>query len=190
MKRWHLVFSSLVLIGLMAPASFADSDGPELAPAPFEPAEPGTRMAWQEIEGSGAGESVIGRADGYELHWQWEGEPRSGYLFCSFCGSTRFDEQAYGALWPLEVGKSVSFWRNKDGSRWQDEIEVIGTDSYELPGGPVPVYVVRWSSQAYSHRWSGETTTLYAPSVGWSVRFEHADNEGRSWAWRLESVGR
>ena len=164
--------------------------GPALDPAPWQPARAGTEMTWRNVDGGERGRGVIGTADGYEVNWTWEGDESSGYMFCSYCGSTHFDESAYAELWPLEVGKSVAFWRNSGGNKWKDRIEVVDTDTYELKRGPVDVYVVKWTSTAYSHSWKGETTTLFAPGIGWSVRFDHQDNQGESWGWRAVSFSR
>lgn len=177
-------YSFVVILSLLAGAAHA---APQLEPAPWQPAPSGTAMSWENESNDESGRGVIGSPDDFEVSWTWEGDERSGYMFCSYCGNTHFDEDVYAELWPLEVGKEVSFWRNRGGNKWKDRIEVVGTDTFELERGEVDVYVVRWTSKAYSHSWQGETVTLYAPEIGWSVRFEHEDNKGESWAWRAVS---
>jgi hypothetical protein len=161
-----------------------------LEPASFDPAPAGTASVWDDLNSSDSGRSIIRDNDGYEVRWSWKGEPREGYIFCPYCGSTRFDVDDYAALWPLEVGKSVEFWRyshSNNGRKWKDTIRVVGTETVELESGPVETFKVVNESRAYSHSWSGTFTYWYAPSIGWTVKQVGEPSDSDGWTWQARS---
>lgn len=180
--------SGRIATALILPA-VAAGHAVALEPAPFDPAPAGAESFWEDMNSSDAGRSVVREHDGYKIRWSWKGEPREGYLFCTYCGSTRFDVDDYAAIWPLEVGKSVEFWRysRDNSSKWKDSIRVVGVETVELEFGPVEVFKVVNESKAYSHSWRGTFTSWYAPSLGWNVKLVGEPSDGEGWAWKARS---
>jgi len=179
---------AVILVGLSVAPALA---GPSLPPASFAPPEEGAKQIWRDVEANETGKSEILEPDGYRVMWRWNGTIRKGYLFCTYCaGGAPAPEDEYAKLWPLEVGKRVEFTRhsNTGTGRWNTSIEVTGTETIDVGEiGPVDTYVVRYESRRSQGSWHGETVSYYAPSIGWTVRFRHEDNEGESWHWEMVS---
>lgn len=167
--------------------SLSAQAGPDLPPALFDPAPAGTEQSWRNIDSGETGNSVIGSPNGYRIHWEWEGDERTGMFFCFHCtGRAPAPEDEYAELWPLEVGKSVSFYRRRADRSWKTTITVTGTETVEVENiGPVDVYVVEYKSSAVGRSWKGEAVSYYAPSLGWNVRSHLTDTEGVDNAWEL-----
>ena len=148
-------------------------------------------IEWKE---AGGGDelaiTVLGR-EGYWLKWRTgDGDTRSGYtLFCWSCGKDySFSEDSIDGLFPLAVGRAAGITRSRGNRVWADEIEVVGTETVEVPAGIFDVYVIETRSRSLDGRWRGERRSYFAPALGWNVRIETSDNEGRSGTWEVASI--
>ncbi len=157
--------------------------------AAFSPTPTGTVQIWKNLDTGETGRSVIGAADGYRVKWTFDGNEREGYFACAHCtGNAPATEDDYAALWPLETGKKVSFYRKRGSQSWANKIEVIGTETIMLEElGDVHTYVLKNTSNRIGGSWRGEQTVHYAPALGWIVRFDYSDNEGVKSQWELVS---
>ncbi len=176
-----------------APTAAAPADGPELAPAAFEPPEPGSVVTGRLEDGTRQTYRIVG-ADGYLLTLQRGTDRQSRVPFCFYCGGPReypIEMERYETLWPLEVGKSVTFRRRRarDGEIWIHTVEVTGTETVETEFGPVDAYVVRQEVRGTGdNRWHGTRTQWYAPQLGWNVRSEWSTSDGESGSWEIAAI--
>ena len=118
---------------------------PDLEAAPLHVARSGTRMVWRQLEGSKMERGIIGPMEPDLLaHYLWEGRPSSMYFFCIGCAGddVEFDHAEYESLFPLEVGKSVTFPRTIEHWSWTNAIAVSGTERLRLDFGEVDTYVI------------------------------------------------
>lgn len=162
-------------------------DGPELEPAPLTIAAPGTRMVWRRLDGRAIERGVIGPIEQDLLaHYQWEGEPRSMYFFCINCAGDEvcFDHAAYESLFPLQVGKSVTFPRSVEQWQWINRISVVGTERLSLAFGNVDTFVVSCETLGQNNPFHATNDIWYAPSIGWNVQFRYSNSRGESYSWQ------
>src|SRR3546814_16709308 len=88
-----------------------------------------------------------------------------------------------GELFPLQVGKAVSFTRRWAGEAWQDRIEVLATEQLTVPAGTFDAFVLLRASEQVNREWRSEQRARYAPELGWMVRIEGLKHNG-SWTRR------
>ena len=175
------------------PSAAAPAAGPELAPAAFTPPTAGTIVVGQLEDGSIQKSRVVG-TDGYAVTLRRGGERITRLPFCYSCGHPRdytVEMERYEALWPLEVGKSVTFQRRRasDGAIWIHDVAVTGTETVETEFGPVDAYVVRQEVRGTGgNRWHGTRTQWYAPKLGWNVKSEWRSSDGESGSWKIGAI--
>ncbi|SMF64599.1 hypothetical protein SAMN06265365_12341 [Tistlia consotensis] len=192
MLRHSLTGAALVAgLALAAPSVVpaAAAAGPTYAP-------PGTTMTWIATT-NGTTRTVkteVLAPKGSEARFRrgTDGPARGWYPSCWSCVGQDFDHAKYGALWPLEAGKSVDFLQRagKDGPVWRHHLEVTGKRGVTTPAGRFETYVIRQSVTSDKGGWKGRSTTWWAPSLGWAVKYRSSDNEGHHWSEQLAAVQR
>lgn len=158
-----------------------------LAPAPLRVAPPGTGMVWRRLDGRAIERGVVGTTGPDRLvHYTWEGRPSSMYFFCIGCAGDEvsFDHAAYERLFPLEVGKTVSFRRTVGQWEWTNRIAVTGTERLSLDFGEVDTFVLVCETRGRNNPFEARNDIWYAPEVGWNVQFRYRDSRGESYAWQ------
>jgi hypothetical protein len=186
MKKVFLVIVAAILASGAAAASEIS-----LPPADFKAPPAGMVIEWSDANSDDSSAITILGRDGYWLKWRNdEGENRSGYtLFCWFCDREySFSEDSVDSLFPLQVGKKASISRAKGNGVWADEIEVVGTETIEVPAGVFDVFVVKTTSRRVTGSWRGERLNYYAPALGWNVKIENSDSEGNNWTWHVTAI--
>lgn len=167
--------------------------GPELEPTSLQVAPPGTKMVWRQLDGSKIERGIIGPVEPDLLaHYLWEGRPSSMYFFCIGCAGddVQFDHAEYESLFPLEVGRSVSFRRTVEQWSWTNAIAVTGTERLSLDFGDVDTFLLVSETQGLDNPFHARNDIWYAPSVGWNVQFRYQDSRGVSYGWRaVEFIG-
>jgi hypothetical protein len=158
----------------------------DMPAAEFRIAAPGTTMTWRRLDGYKTESGRIGEVHDMRVHFTWEGQPRQTYLFCIGCDSpdVDFDVNAYKALFPLAVGKSVEFPRRIEQWHWVNHIEVVDTEVLELPLGTVDTFVVQSETRGLDNPFHARNRIWFAPGVGWNVQFQYQDSRGISYAWQ------
>ena len=143
-------------------------------------------MIWTRLDGFKTERGRVGKVEDMLVHFTWEGEQKRLYLFCIRCASPQahFDRQAYQRIFPLEVGKSVEFPRRIDRWNWVNRIAVVATERLRLPFGEVDTYVVLSETRGLDNPFHARNRIWFAPSIGWSVRFDYNDSRGVSYAWQ------
>ncbi len=189
---WALRLSVLLAFAVSSLAAAQSPElAPELAPAPFKVQHAGTRLVWQNLESGQRQTSIVQAADGMIVRWLWEG--RSGASVGHFCTDCVFagigaDGGALAPLYPLQVGKSVSFTLSKGERSWRDEILVTGTQNISTPAGDFAAYVVRRRSRSLDDHWHAEQRNWYDPGLGWVVKFEGFNSDGGRENWHLVKI--
>lgn len=159
----------------------------ELDPAPLRIAPPGTRMIFRRLDGYKTEQGIIGPVETDLLaHYMWEGKPCSMYFFCIRCAGddVRFDHATYESLFPLEVGKSVSFRRSVDQWEWNNRISVVGTERLSLEFGETDTYLLECETTGLNNPFHVRNDIWYAPSIGWNVQLRYQDSRGESYSWQ------
>ena len=160
---------------------------PDLQPAALRVAPPGTRMVWRRMDGRAIERGVIGPVEPDRLaHYLWEGRPNTMYFFCIGCAGDDvcFDHAAYERLFPLEVGKSVTFDRKVGQLEWTNRIAVTSTERLRLDFGEVDTFVLACETRGRNNPFHARNDIWYAPSVGWNVQFLYEDSRGQSYGWQ------
>ncbi len=90
---------------------------------------------------------------------------------------TRTAETALRDLWPLRVGKKVSFITVGDAQiHFVESYHVVRHDRVAVPAGTFDAFVVDWdcsSNNRYANGYHETATYWYAPTVGYVVKVEH-----------------
>jgi hypothetical protein len=85
----------------------------------------------------------------------------------------QLDARAPEGIWPLVVGKEISFARSRDDSKWQETIKVVRTEHLTVPAGTFDTYVVeRHTLGMGGNDFDGTSMYWYAPSVGDIVKYD------------------
>lgn len=175
---------------LLAGAAGAAAQAPALEPAPFKALPEGTIMVWQNMDSGKKIEGVVGRTQGLIVSWIWQGRAFSSLAhICMDCVAAGVppDGGVLAQLFPLQIGKAVSFTRRWAGQAWRDRIEVIGTERVSVPAGTFDTFVLLRVSEQLDSDWRAEQRTWYAPALGWVVKFEGYNNKGSGERWQAVS---
>ena len=162
-------------------------DSPHLDPAPLHIAPPGTKMIWRRLDGYATEQGTIGSMESDLLvRYQWEGEPCCMYFFGVRCAGDEvcFDHATYESLFPLEIGKSVTFRRSIEQWEWINRVSVLHTERLSLEFGEVDTYVLACETQGQNNPFHVKNNIWYAPSIGWNVQFRYRDSRGESYGWQ------
>ena len=182
---------TLLVFALLALPTGAQAENPILAPAPFDAPPEGTRLVLEDLINGGTASGEVTALDGYILGWTSQGQTaKSVTHFCPDClqAGIGADGGPLAQLYPLEVGKGITFTRSRGDLTWHDEILVVGTDSITTPAGSFDTFVVRRRSKTPDDSWRAEQRNWYAPALGWVVKFEAFTTDGRRQSWQLVSV--
>ncbi|HEY9549397.1 MAG TPA: hypothetical protein VIR45_07840, partial [Kiloniellaceae bacterium] len=149
-----------------------------------------TAMVWQNMDTGKQVEGVVGRTDGLIVSWIWEGRSFSSLAYiCMDCVAAGVppDGGELGRLFPLQIGKAVSFTRRWAGEAWRDRIEVLDRERITVPAGTFDTFVLLRVSEQVNGDWRAEQRTWYAPELGWVVKFEGYNNKGAGERWQAVS---
>lgn len=189
LRRRALLLACLAAV-LLAAAPIATAESPTLEPAAFKALPEGTFMVWENMDSGKQVQGVVGRTDGLIVSWIWEGRSFSSFAhICMDCVAAGVppDGGVLGQLFPLQVGKAVSFTRRWAGEAWRDRIEVSGTERVTVPAGTFDTFVLLRVSEQVNSDWRAEQRTWYAPDLGWVVKFEGYNNKGAGERWQAVS---
>lgn len=170
---------ALVATALMPLAAYS------LDPAPFAPPPAGTKMTFVNKLNDIEYTRTFQATDDYRTKMlDAEGKEIERILLCDYCAGNELNIDEYAAIWPLEVGKRVTFnriGRTSAGTpaTTRNSIKVDDVETLNLRFGSVKTYKVSSTGTGVGRRWKGKVVRWYAPTVGWWVRIELSDNEGR-----------
>src|SRR3546814_8841155 len=107
----------------------------QLAPAPFKALPEGTAMVWENMDTGKKVQGVVGRTRGLIVTWIWEGRSFSSFAHvCMDCVAAGVppDGGELGELFPLQVGKAVSFTRRWRSEEHTSELQSLMRTSYAV----------------------------------------------------------
>jgi len=152
--------------------------GPQLPPSGYELAEAGTVFVWRDLDTGETDRELVFQGVGRLMQSHFKGRRRFAYVPDPWADNENANEADVEPLFPLEVGKKVTFYREPALGRTSDTVEVVRTETLSLPIGEVDTYVIETTSKQVSGPWVGTATVWYAPSVRWQVRWIITDTAG------------
>lgn len=175
-----------LLLALAHPA-WADIERPVLSPSAFSAPKVGARLVYEDLANGRKSRAVFGRTQGMRTEFRWDGKPAVSLTpFCADCAQgIAADGGPLASLYPLQVGKGIKFTRRKGQLVWDDDILVTATERLTVPAGTFDTFIVRRRSQLRDGEWWAVQRNWYAPSLGWSVKFEGKSSDGRIQSWQL-----
>jgi hypothetical protein len=187
--RFPVLCSLLLVLAALAGAvpQGVQAQSVELPAAPFKALPEGTRMVWENMDTDKRVEGIVGRTNGMIVSWIWEGRNFSSFAHvCMDCVAAGIppDGGILGQLFPLQVGKAVTFTRRWGGQAWRDRIEVVGSERVAVPAGTFDTYVLLRRSELVDGDWKAEQRVWYAPALGWVVKFEGFNTAGDGERWQ------
>ena len=154
------------------------STAPNLAPSNHELLPAGSVVVWRDLNTGDLFEEHVKQAKG-RMKDSTIGSRRSfAYEPDPWADDENTDAAAIEPLFPLEVGKQVTFKRNPPAGAAIDVVKVVRTETLQLAMGPVDTFVIETRSEIPSDNWVGESTFWYAPSLKWQVQIVIKDNKG------------
>jgi len=151
----------------------------------------GSKLTWEKVGGDRTTNVVVGPSEGLQVTWTSNGRNRgAAFIFCWGCDPNRYDVEMdkLKGFFPLEKGKTVTFERTRESRTWEDTVTVKGRKTITTPAGEFDVFVVETKSESTSGSWSGTRTSYFPPALGWLVKYETKDSEGRDDVWQVTSV--
>ena len=186
MTRWLFIFFCVVAavalyMHLHQPSPserLIENGGPRLAPSDYELAEAGTVFVWRDLDTGDIRRERVVEPVGRLMISSWGDRRSFAYVPDPWADNENTDPADIEPLFPLEVGKKVTFYRQPALGRTFDTVEVVRTETLSLPIGEVDTYVIETTSKLVSGSWVGTATVWYAPSVRWQVRWIITDTAG------------
>lgn len=163
---------------LVAQATTVERSAPQLPPSNYELAAEDTVFVWRDLDSGKETKEYVKEHDGRLMQSNFGSRRSFAYVPDPWADNENTKEADIEPLFPLEVGKKVSFYRQPRAGRTQDTVEVVRTETLTLPFGAVDAYVIETTSKVLSGSWVGKATVWYAPSLRWQVRWEITDNAG------------
>jgi Protein of unknown function (DUF3108) len=78
-------------------------------------------------------------------------------------------------LWPLKVGKEISFRWTQDYFEWRETYRVVRRENLTVNAGTFDTFVVEWTAKTASPGRDQEVTLWYAPELGSFIKITDAD---------------
>ena len=182
MMRWLVIIlcviagASLVMY-LQRPAP-TEGNRPQLPPSDYELADAGTVFVWRNLDTGETERELVLNHVGRMMKTDFKLRRRYTYVPDPWADNDNTKEADIEPLFPLEVGKKITFHRQPAAGRTVDTVEVVRTETLSLAIGDVDTYVIETTSKLESGSWVGRATVWYAPSVRWQVRWLITDTAG------------
>jgi hypothetical protein len=151
---------------------------PSLPPSNYELATPGTIFVWSDLVTGERTEEVVGEMVGRLMQAQFGTRRSFAYVPNPWADNENTREADVEPLYPLEVGKSITYFRQPPAGRTKDTVTVVRTETLDFPYGTVDTYVIETRSESVDGRWVGTATVWYAPSLRWQVQWDISDTAG------------
>jgi hypothetical protein len=159
-------------------AQSASAAAPQLAPSNYEFVAPGTVVVWRDLNSGNLFEEHVKQPKGRMMDSMIGSRRSYAYVPDPWADNENTKAADIEPLFPLEVGKQVTFKRNPPAGPATDVVKVVRTETLQLAMGPVDTYVIETRSEIPSDNWVGEATFWYAPALKWQVQMVIKDNKG------------
>lgn len=81
--------------------------------------------------------------------------------------------QEMAKLWPLAVGKSVSFdFSRPNGGVWTNNIRVERVEPVKVEAGTYSAFVVKWQERSFQGGFNATYTYWWSPALGFPIKRE------------------
>jgi hypothetical protein len=151
---------------------------PQLPPSNYELAAEDTIFVWRDLDSGKVTKEYVKEHVGRLMQSNFGSRRSFAYVPDPWADDENTEEADIEPLFPLEVGKKVEFYRQPRAGRTHDMVEVVRTETLNLPFGPVDTYVIETTSKVVSGSWVGKARVWYAPSLRWQVQWVITDNAG------------
>lgn len=172
----------ILLTGCTPPAAtpmgLASAEPVTLSPSEYELAPQGTTVTWRNLL---TGESMtenVESAEGLMMRSHLGNHRSFAYLPDPWADNENTRQDSIAPLFPLDVGKKVSFTRHPSSGTARDTVEVLRTERLTLPIGKIDTYVIHTRSEIAADNWVGESTFWYAPALDWYVQMVIKSTDG------------
>lgn len=155
-----------------------EASPPQLPPSNYELAAEDTIFVWRDLDSGKVTKEYVKEHVGRLMQSNFGSRRAFAYVPNPWADDENTKEADIEPLFPLEVGKKVEFYRQPRVGRTHDTVEVVRTETLNLPFGPVDTYVIETTSKVVSGSWVGKATVWYAPSLRWQVQWMITDNAG------------
>ncbi|HEX6120547.1 MAG TPA: hypothetical protein VFZ03_13945 [Dongiaceae bacterium] len=147
-----------------------------MAPSNYELADAGTVFVWRDLDTGEIKEEYVKEHHGRLMDSNFGSRRSFAYVPDPWADNENTNEADIEPLFPLQVGKKVTFYRQPRNGRTFDTVEVVRTETLTLPFGAIDTYVIETTSKAMVGDWVGKATVWYAPSLRWQVQWQIEDN--------------
>jgi uncharacterized lipoprotein len=120
-----------------------------------------------------------------------------GLFFTPTNRAQEFDRAAAESIWPLEIGKSVSFKITGTGASgslgaWQETITVVRQEDLTTEAGQFRTMVVETREQSLTGPFQAVATRWYSPDIGFVVKYRRVieQGSGNESAWTASRIMR
>src|ERR1043165_8750889 len=178
MNRWAIAALYLLVVGCQSsnpmPLAHAAAGAPQpsLPPSNYELADAGTVFIWRDLDTGETKEEHVKEHRGRQMESNFGSRRSFGYVPDPWADNENTNEADIEPLFPLQVGKKVTFYRQPRDGRTFDTVEVVRTETLTLPFGTVDTYVIETTSKKTVGDWVGKATVWYAPSLRWQVQWQ------------------
>jgi hypothetical protein len=155
---------------IKANAAIAAANGAVAGPsddAEFHCPPPGT-----EIDFISGARAIFEAADDAGCHVRGGATTDAATLFGTYPAEQR---DAVQRLWPLKVGKEVSFRWTQDYFEWRETYRVARRENLTVNASIFDTFVVEWTARTAHPGRDQEVTLWYAPELGSFVKITNAD---------------
>ncbi len=157
------------LFGGACPASVTRTGGPSAArdAVPFSAPVPGTRYV------AGSGYFQILNVDGMTVKTVNAAKLSTTWYAGIIYSDHQIDKSAAEAIWPLEIGKMVTFLEQAGDDGWCHTVSILRNESIVLPAGSFATIVIEDSMHSLRDTQGNVNLTRtfwYAPSAHWVVK--------------------
>jgi len=176
----------LCILFVVAGSNLAVADSGSLAPG--EPTilpsteyvllPEGATVIWRDLINGKKIEERVEHTEGLLVRSRIDGERSFAYLPDPWSDNENTRQDDIASLFPLVVGKKVTFSRHERAGLAHDTVEVVRAERLGLPLGKVDTFVIQTKSEIASAGWTGEATFWYAPSLKWYVQLSIKDSDG------------
>ena len=156
----------------------ADAPQPVLPPSNYELAAEDTVFVWRDLDTGETKKERVKEPDGRLMRSNYGSRRSFAYVPDPWADDENTEASDIEPLFPLEVGKEVTFNRKPRAGRTVDTVKVVRTETLPLAFGAIDTYVIETTSKMVNGNWVGRATVWYAPSLRWQVQWLIEDNKG------------
>lgn len=147
-----------------------------LADSSLDYPKPGAVLVWQDLHTGETREEHVLAPDG-RLFQSMSPRGRSfWYPPDPWADNENTKVSDMDALFPLQVGKRVTFTRQPKIGKTTDTVTVVRAETLQIDLGKIDTFVITTESAAVNDPWVGRSTVWYAPALHMIIQVQIDDN--------------